>query len=311
MENRHRALALLVALLWGINFIAIDFSLQHFPPFFLAGLRFLVIAVPTVLLIPRPRVEWKWLIGYGLGFGTLQFAFLFVALTVGMPTGLASLVLQASAPFTVLLGALLLRERISPVQAAGITIAVLGMVAIAWHRSQAAALLPVLLTLCGAFGWAFGNLCNRKANPSNPLHLTLWMSIVPPLPMFTLSAFVEGPTSGWAALANSFASTTGLWALAGLAFTVLLATILGTGIWTWLMRRYPAGVVAPFSLLVPVVGFSSAWLVLGERPAAIELGAGAVVVFGVLLGSMRLRRSTARDLTPPAADPTPHHAAKP
>jgi O-acetylserine/cysteine efflux transporter len=267
--------------------------LQHFPPFFLAGLRFVVIAVPTVLFVPLPRVEWKWLIGYGLGFGTLQFAFLFLAMTSGMPAGLASLVLQASAPFTVLLGALLLREKIGPLQGVGIALAVVGMVVIGWHRAQAAALLPVLLTLAGALSWAFGNLCGRKANPPNPLHMTLWLSIVPPLPMFALSAFVEGPLAGWQALATSAGSTRGLLSLSGLAYTVLLSTMLGSGIWTTLMRRYPAGVVAPFSLLVPVVGFTAAWLVLGERPALAELAAGVVVVTGVLLGSLRLNRRRA------------------
>ena len=83
--------------------------------------------------------------------------------------GLASLVLQASAPFTVLLGAALLRERLSRLQICGIVIAVLGMCVIGWHRAHTAALLPVVLTLLGALSWAFGNLCNRKANPPNPL----------------------------------------------------------------------------------------------------------------------------------------------
>lgn len=289
VTGRDRLLALFVVVLWGFNFIALDFGLQHFPPFFLAALRFAVIAIPTMLFVPLPRVEWKWLIGYGLGFGTLQFAFLFVALTTGMPTGLASLVLQASAPFTVLLGAVLLRERISPMQAWGIGIAVVGMIVIGWHRAQAAALLPVVLTLAGALSWAFGNLCGRKANPQNPLHLTLWMSVVPPLPMFAFSTIVEGPMTGWRALADSVSSQQGVIALAALAYTVLPATVLGSGIWTSLMRRYPAGVVAPFSLLVPVVGFTMAWLVLGEHPAAIELAAGVVVVSGVLLGSLRQR----------------------
>jgi O-acetylserine/cysteine efflux transporter len=125
---RDRLLAALVALLRGANFLAIHVGLDHFPPLFLAALRFAVIAVPTVLLVPRPRVRLRWLLGYGLGFGTVQFLFLFVAMDVGMPTGLASLVLQASAPFTVLLGAVLLRERISVRQAVGIALAVLGLV---------------------------------------------------------------------------------------------------------------------------------------------------------------------------------------
>jgi uncharacterized iron-regulated membrane protein len=53
------------------------------------------------------------------------------------------------------------------------------------------------------------------------------------------------------------------------------------------MRRYPAGVVAPYSLLVPVVGIALAATVLGERPSAVELVSAAVIVAGVLLGTPR------------------------
>ncbi|WP_188990509.1 EamA family transporter [Saccharopolyspora thermophila] len=292
MTPRDRSLAVLVAVLWGANFIALDFGLGHFPPFFFAGLRFAVL-LPLLFFVPRPQVPWQWLIGYGLFFGSLQFAFLFVAMHIGMPTGLASLVQQASAPFTVALGALLLRERISPVQVAGILTAVFGMVLIGWHRAQSAALLPMLITVCGALSWALGNLCARKANPQNPLHLTLWIAIVPPLPMFALSAAFEGPTAGWDALATALDSPAGWYALGGLAYTSLLATIVGSGLWTTLLGRYPASRVAPFSLLVPIVGITTAWLILGERPHPVELAAGAVVVTGVLLGSLELPRRTA------------------
>ncbi|ASO18947.1 O-acetylserine/cysteine efflux transporter [Actinoalloteichus hoggarensis] len=283
MPMRDRGLALIVALLWGLNFLAIRYGLDHFPPLFFGGLRFAVLAVPTMLFVRRPGVRWYWLVGYGLGFGTVQFAFLFIGMDVGMPTGLASLVLQASAPFTVLLGGLLLRERITARQVGGILLAVAGMALIGWQRAQFAALLPVLLTLCGALGWAFGNLCSRQARPESPLRLTLWMSVVPPIPMFTLSLLFEGPTAGWDAL-RTVGEPGGLLALAGLAYVVGLATVVGTGIWTTLMSRHPAGVVAPFSLLVPVVGIATAWLVLREVPTAVELIAGVVVVVGVLLG---------------------------
>ncbi|MEV0698387.1 EamA family transporter [Saccharopolyspora sp. NPDC050389] len=307
MNSRDRFLAVVVVVLWGANFIALDYGLGHFPPFFFAGLRFAVL-LPVLLFVPRPRVPWRWLIGYGLFFGALQFAFLFTAMNIGMPTGLASLVQQASAPFTVVLGALLLRERITPVQIIGILIAVLGMVVIGWHRAQSATLLPLLITLCGAFSWALGNLCARKANAPNPLHLTLWIAIVPPLPMFALSAAVEGPAAGWHAVATVFDSPTGWYALAGLAYTSLLATIIGSGLWTTLMGRYPASLVAPFSLLVPVVGFTTAWLILGEQPHPIELAAGAVVVGGVLMGSIKLAR---RKPPAPEAPPEPVETSAP
>ncbi|GAB3483004.1 EamA family transporter [Amycolatopsis cihanbeyliensis] len=307
MPTRDRLLAALVAVMWGCNFLAIHATVEHFPPLFAGALRFAVIAVPTMLLVPRPAVPARWLIGYGLGFGTLQFAFLFVGLDLGMPTGLASLVLQASAPFTVLLGAILLRERVTGRQVAGILLAVAGMSAIAWHRAEHAALLPVVLTLLGALSWAVGNLCSRKAlstarHPErvNPLHVTLWMSVVPPLPMFALSLLAEGPGAQWESLATL--GTAGGWTgLAGLGYVVLIGTIAGSGIWTTLMRRNPAGVVAPFSLLVPVVGMTMAFLVLDERPATVEILAGVVVVCGVLLGSLQRVRRSSTTVAPPVS----------
>jgi O-acetylserine/cysteine efflux transporter len=279
VTTRDKLLGVSVAVLWGLNFLAIRAGLNHFPPFFFAALRFLVIAIPVVLFVPRPAVPTRWLLLYGFGFGFLQFAFLFTAMHVGMPTGLASLVLQSSAPFTVILGAILLREHVSGRQWIGIAVAISGMVLIGWDRAVGASLLPVLLTLLAGLGWAFGNLGSRLARADSPIRLMLWMTVVPPLPMLALSAAFEGPTAGWSALATSFSST--WWtALAGLAFIVGPATLVGTGIWTSLMGRYSAGTVAPFSLLVPVVGIAASWLVLHETPSVVSLIGAAVVIGG-------------------------------
>ncbi|KNX38812.1 EamA family transporter [Luteipulveratus halotolerans] len=314
MPTRHRLLAIAVAAIWGVNFLAIHASLEQFPPYFLVALRFALIAVPTILLVPRPDVPLRWLIGYGLGFGTLQFLFLYWGMASGMPTGLASLVLQASAPFTVVLGATFLRERVSGRQVLGILIAVAGLTLVGGSRAQVADITPFLLTLAGAFGWAIGNVCSRQAKPQNPLHLTLWMSVVPPLPMLALSVAVEGPDE----IADSFTgwgSSTAVWALVGLAYTVVIGTIVGSGVWTWLMARHPAGVVAPFSMLVPVVGMSTAWLVLGESVSVGELAGGAVVIAGVLLASTTARRVRRPPISPepatsPVAPPTPDLARR-
>lgn len=292
MPARDRALAVLVAVLWGLNFTAIHLSLEQFPPFLLVALRFAVIAVPTVLLVRRPTAPWRWVLLYGAGFGVLQFLFLYLAMDSGMPTGLASLVLQSSAPFTVVLASALLRERISARQAVGVAVAVLGLGGIAVHRAGldgGATLLPVLLTLCGGLGWAVGNLGNRlamRAAPGEPLRLLLWMSVVPPLPMLAASWVVEGPDRIAAAF-DDLTSTRALLAVGGLLYTVLVGTLLGSGIWTALMGRHPSSTVAPFSMLVPVVGITASWLLLREPTPPVELVWGAVVVGGVLLGSTR------------------------
>lgn len=289
---RDRLLAVLVAIIWGLNFPAISLALEQFPAFFLVALRFALIAVPTLLLVPRPTVPWRWLVGYGAGFGVLQFLFLYLALDTGMPPGLASLVLQASAPFTVLLAGLLLRERLTARQLVGVGLAVVGLGGIAVHRAGlegGAALLPVLLTLCAGLGWAIGNLCNRQARTTEPFRLMLWMTVVPPLPMLTASLSLDGPAAIKASL-GGLGERQGLLAIGGLAFTVLVATLVGSGIWTALMARHPSSTVAPFSMLVPVVGIGSSWLLLGDTTSWPEIALGVVVLLGVLLGSSRCRQ---------------------
>jgi drug/metabolite transporter (DMT)-like permease len=284
VSTRDRLLATLVALVWGLNFIAVGIGLRELPPFFLAALRYLLLAVPVILFVPRPKVPLRWLVAYGFGFGVMQFGLLFLALDVGMPAGLSSVVLQAAAPFTVLLGGLLLSERISARQFGGIAAAVLGLGIIAVDRAQIAALLPMALTLLAALGCAIGNLSSRLAKPEHPLRFALWMSVVPPLPLLALSAVMEGPGTWWPALAGTF-TPHGWPSLAAMGYIVLFGTVIGSGIWTALLGRYPASTVAPFSMLSPVVGIAAAWLFLDETPTVLALIGGAVVIAGVLFGT--------------------------
>lgn len=289
MSPREKFAALLVAVLWGLNFPATAYALQHYPPIFAVALRFTLLLIPTLLFIPRPKVKWRWLLGTGLGLGVLQFAFLYVGMVAGMPAGLASVVLQSSAPFTVVLAAIFLGERLRRQQLIGVVIAVAGLSVIAWYRSHAAALLPVVLTLCAGLGWAIGNLCSRQARAPKPIQLTFWLSIVPPIPMLALSLLVEGPDRITEALETSL-TRQALPANLGMLYIVVCASILGYGIWNSLLSRHPSSQVAPWSMLVPVIGVFSSWLAFGEAPAPVELAGGALVVAGVLFASLTLGR---------------------
>lgn len=130
---------------------------------------------------------------------------------------------------------------------------------------------------------------DRTRGEQGPRLGQAYAAAVPPLPMFALSLAFEGPARVADSLATAF-TPSALPALLGLAYTIVIATVLGSGLWTWLMSRYPAGVVAPFSMLVPVVGMSAAYVGLHERLSAYDIVGGAVVVAGVLLGSVRHRR---------------------
>src|SRR5699024_5783665 len=155
--------------------------------------------------------------------------FLYWAMAIGMPAGLASLVLRASGPFTVLLGLAFLRERVRGSQLGFLLVATAGLPVVGWPRSGSHAILSVLRTLAGAFGWAIGNICNRQSHSVEPIKLTRWMSVVPPVPILVLSLLVDGPDR----VGSSFlglTSPSGLLAVAGLLYTVVIATILGSGI---------------------------------------------------------------------------------
>ncbi len=164
MARKDVLLAMLVVVAWGLNFVVIKVGLHAMPPLMLAGLRFLLVAFPALLFVARPKVPMRLLLGYGLTISFGQFAFLFCAIKFGMPAGLASLVLQAQAFFTIILGAGIFGERLQVKQLVGIALAVVGVLVLiqASFTGQHIPLLGFMLTLAGAFSWACGNIFNKK-----------------------------------------------------------------------------------------------------------------------------------------------------
>jgi O-acetylserine/cysteine efflux transporter len=281
-------LALVVITVWGLNFVVIKIGLQGVPPLLLGALRFMLVLFPAILFIPRPQLPWRWLLAYGLTISLGQFAFLFYAMAVGMPAGLASLVLQAQAFLTLLFAVPLLGERVRAGQWLGLLVAAAGLTLIGLQSGQGMTLAGFALTLCAASMWALGNIVSRRIGRVDILGLVIWGALVPPLPFLALSLWLEGPATLERALLGL--DLTSLLAIAYLAFA---ATMLGYGLWGRLLSRYPASQVAPFSLLVPVVGLSASALLLGERLDT-QQGAGVGLVLAGLLVNLYGARLPAR-----------------
>ena len=278
MQPKDLLLALVVIIVWGMNFVVIKIGLDNMPPMLLGALRFLLAAFPAVLFIKRPQIPLRWLLAYGLTISLGQFAFLFSAMSVGMPAGLASLVLQSQAFFTLLFAVMFLGERFRVVNLFGLLVAAGGLLLIGAQGNGLMTLAGFLLTLCAAAMWALGNIVTRKLGKVNLVGLVVWGSLIPPLPFFALSWLLEGPDAIEAALRGF--SLNSMLVLIYLAFG---ATILGYGLWSRLLSRYPASQVAPFSLLVPVVGITSAALLLDERLSTLQLLGALLVMLGLLL----------------------------
>jgi O-acetylserine/cysteine efflux transporter len=276
MAPKDLLLALMVVVAWGINFVVIKVGLHGVPPMLLGALRFTLAAVPAVFFVKRPQLPWRWLFAYGVTISFGQFAFLFSAMYVGMPAGLASLVLQAQAFFTLIFAGLFLHERFRAPNLVGLVIAACGLAVIGMQGGHAMTLAGFLLTLCAAASWALGNIVTKKVGKVDLVGLVVWGSLIPPLPFAVLSYGLEGPQRIEAALASIGASS--IFAVVYLAF---IATLLGYSLWSRLLSRYPASQVAPFSLLVPIVGLASASVFLDEQLSVPQI-AGAVLVMAGL-----------------------------
>lgn len=280
MNWRDRLIAVAIVAVWGFNFVVIHWGVAGVPPFLLGALRFSCAAGLGMLLVPRPAISWRMLALYGLTVGFGQFACLFTAIWLGMPGGLASIVLQSQALFTLLIAALWLNERFTPWQLAGLVVGGVGLYLIGGMGAAGVPWLGFALTLGGAASWALSNVVVRRiaagGQPPDMLGLVVWSSAVPVLPFFALSALFEAERIAWAQVFTPQS-------LFAVAYLALVATLFGYGQWSRLLSRYAAGVVAPYSLLVPLFGVLSTALVLGERLSAWQWAGGAVLLAGLAL----------------------------
>lgn len=279
---RHLITALIVIFLWGMNFVVIKIGLQGVPPFLLGALRFILVAFPAILFLPRPQVPLKWLLAYALTISLGQFAFLFSAMAVGMPAGLASLVLQAQAFVTVGLSALVFGDKLRATNLLGMLVAsagllLLGSASLA-HSGTQVPLLGFVLTLCAAASWASGNVINKKIGQTSVLSLVAWSALIPILPFLLLSWIFEGPDVMTYSLTHLSWSS-----VLTVVYLAVAATLIGYTLWGRLLASLPTHMVAPLTLLVPVVGLSAAWVLLGEALQPTQILGAAIVMGGLLI----------------------------
>jgi O-acetylserine/cysteine efflux transporter len=277
VRSRDLALAVLVAVIWGLAFVATRIGLDSFSPSQLTALRFLIASVPAALL-PRPPISWPALVAIGLTLFTGQFLFQFFGIARGLPPGLASVIVQTQAFFTVLFAAVALGERPARRQVIGMAAALVGVLLIAATVGENLTAAGLALGLASAVSWGIGNVLVKRVGRADMLSLMAWLSLIPPLPSLALSLALDGP----AGLARAVPGSSWL-GLGSALYLGLVATTLAYAVWGDLLRRYPAATVAPFALLVPFVGALASSAVFGERFGPPRLAGMAFVLLGLLL----------------------------
>ena len=279
MKLSHLLLAILITAIWGINFSVIKLGLSSVEPFTLAGIRFTLCALPLLFFIKKPAVPWRYLISYGLVFGIGLWGLVNLGIRTGLSAGIASLLLQFSAFFTLLLGRLVLKESLSRYQVAGFMMACGGLLSIVFITDGSVTFSGMLLVLAGALAWSLANIINKKANTRQVFAFLVWSSAFAPVPLFLLDWLTNG-TGGYISLVSHMDAH----ALLSVLFQVYPNTLFGYWVWNALLKHYPVSTVAPLSLLVPVFGMLGSRVIVGETITPVKILALLLIIAGLVVG---------------------------
>ncbi|MGB5918642.1 EamA family transporter [Arcobacter sp.] len=277
MNLKSTLLALIVVLIWGVNFSVIKFGLEELPPILFSSLRFFIVAIPAVFFIPFPKISIWNVLGVGVFLGVLKFSFLFIAMKADASAGISSLLLQAQVIFTIILSMIIFKEKVTIAQSIGMLIALIGFGFFFFTVDTNITLLGIVLILSASIFWSVSNVIMKQIKDVNLLHFMVWVSLIPPLPLFILSYFYESHEP-LTLLLNSSVKT---WA--SVAYTGYISTLVAFAIWGWLLKNYNSAVVTPFALAIPVVGIIGSNILLNEQLNHIETLGAILILFGLFI----------------------------
>ena len=279
MPASHLLLALAIVAVWGTNFVVIKVSLEAFPPFVFAALRYIFALFPVIFFLPKPKVSWGNLCAYGLATGVGQFGVMYYAVDGQISPGLASLVVQTQVFFTIGFAMFFAKERLRTYQMVAVLVAMTGLGIIALHTDANTTFLGLALVVFTGFSWGVANTVSRRAGSINMLAYVVWASAFAIPPLFAISFLFEG---GWEHMNASLASApAGAWA--GVLWQSWGNTIFGYSAWAWLLSKHPAAVVAPAPLLVPIFGMGAAAYFLAEPLPLWKIMAAGLVIAGLVV----------------------------
>lgn len=275
----HLLLALAIVAVWGTNFVVIKISLEAFPPFLFAALRYVFALLPIVFFIPRPKVSWGNLCIYGLATGVGQFGVMYYAIDGRISPGLASLVIQTQVFFTIGFAMFFAKEGLRPYQVVAVAVAMTGLGIIAAHTDATTTVLGLALVVFAGLSWGIANTVSRRAGAINMLSYVVWASAFSIPPLLIVSLIFEG---GWESMATSIASASiGAWL--GVLWQSWGNTLFGYAAWGWLLSKHPAAVVAPAPLLVPIFGMGASAYFLSEPLPLWKVMAAGLVIAGLVI----------------------------
>jgi O-acetylserine/cysteine efflux transporter len=270
-------LAVLVAVIWGLAFVASRLALDELPPTLMTTLRFAIAAVPC-LFVRKPDVSWPLLIAISTMLFLGQFLAQAFGIAHGVPVGLASVIVQSQALFTIAFAVLAFGEVPTRMQTIGIGLAAVGLLMICGTVGYDFSVGAFAVLMISPISFAIGNLLLRQARDVPMFDLFAWLCLASAVPLLVLTLIADGPQTAWHSLQNM--SLTGVVSILAIG---AVSTSIAYWLWGRLLRDYTAAQVVPFALLVPFVGAAASSLVFGERFGPLRLAGMIIVVCGIAI----------------------------
>ncbi|EKO3428503.1 EamA family transporter [Vibrio fluvialis] len=260
MQGRDLLLIISVMAIWGFNFSMIKLGVSEMDPLLIAAARFFCATFPIIFFVRKPNVQWRYLMAYGLVFGTGIWGMASCSITFGLSSGMASVLLQTDVLTTVLVGVLLYKEVISARMAAGIVVSVVGLVVSIIYTNGNVTLAGVVFIMISAICWPLAGVIVRKSGTRSAFAFNIWGMLFAPLPLVALSVAMNG----WDVLSTTYQQwNSNAWI--SVLFQAYPTTVFGYWVWNKMVLKYPMSQLAPMTLLVSVFALLSGYAIYDEQ----------------------------------------------
>jgi O-acetylserine/cysteine efflux transporter len=288
MPARDLVLILVICTVWAGNFIAGSFGMQHFSPFLFMILRFALLLLILLPFLRRPPPgQWPRLIAVCLLIGGLHFTLMFWALSRSEDVSTVAIVQQTYIPMAVLLAIFLMRERVGWKTLAATFLAFLGVLVVGFDPLVLKQTDVLAIALASALFQALGSIYQRGIRGVGVLNFQAWTAVIA-LPVLLAATLLT--EQGQLEIIK-----TAQWQhWAAVVYSTVMASMVGHGLFFYLVQRHPVTSVMPYLQLTPVLAVVFGILIWGDRPGLRLLFGGAMVILSILFITLRARGKTLR-----------------
>ena len=282
MNAKHVVMAFFIVVLWGLNFVALKIAVLSLPPIFLAGLRFLLISIPWIFFVEKPKVSKRQFITLPITLGVLQYSLLYYGMSTGLSAGLSAVILQTQSFFTVIMSTILIKEKLRLNEILGLLIGALGVMILLINNNGDFKIEAVLIILAAAISWGIANIQLKNLGNVNMVSFLIWISPFAAIVLFIISFILE-----YDLVLNIDFSNVEIKVFLSIFYTAYLSTVIGFTMWQYLLNKYKSVQITPYGLLVPVTGSIFGYIILSEVLEIYQIIAGIVIIIGLMVISLR------------------------